>query len=84
MTLNVERGNALHFIQSCKPQQNGFNVRFIRKYRHKVHAAYLFENLMEVRNITESWITIYSEEKPHRSPGRVATRNCQAKAETKL
>ena len=53
------------------PLLNGFN----RTYRHEVLNVYLFENLREVREITENWITIYIEERPHRSLGRIPPRD---------
>jgi len=41
---------------------------------------YLFENLREVSEITENWITIYNEERPHSSLGRISPRDYRAQA----
>jgi len=71
----------LKFIQSGKPQQNAFIERFNKTYRHEVLNAYLFENLREVREITESWITIYNGERPHSFLGRISPRDYRAQVE---
>ena len=74
----AEKGIALQFIQSGKPSQNAFIERFNKTYCHKVLNAYLFENLKEVRDISENWITIYNEERPYSSLGRISPRDYRA------
>ena len=44
--------------------------RFNKSYRDKVLNAHLFSMLDQVREITEKWMKIYNEYRPHDALGR--------------
>jgi putative transposase len=64
-------GIEMRFIQPGEPQQNAFVERFNRTYRHEVLDAYVFDSLEQVRLISEGWLRLYNEERPHRALGRL-------------
>ena len=41
--------------------------RFNRTYRGKILTMYVFRKLTEVRELTESWMSEYNDERPHDS-----------------
>jgi len=56
-------------IQKGKPSQNGFVERFNRFYREDVLDANIFEQLKQVRNLTDLWMDDYNKYHPHKNLG---------------
>lgn len=63
------QGIGIQYIQPGKPMQNGFIERFNRTYRQDILDAHLFEEISQVRILTEKWIKDYNQERPHEGLG---------------
>lgn len=63
------RSIELIYIQKGKPSQNGYVERFNRTYREEVLDCYAFESLSQARILTQAWMWIYNNQRPHSSLG---------------
>jgi len=70
----TKKGITIKYIQPGKPMQNGFIERFNKSYRDEVLDAYLFDELSQVRVLSEEFMDDYNNKRPHESLNGVPPR----------
>lgn len=63
------QGIEIQYIQPGRPMQNGYIERFNRTFRQDVLDAHLFEDISQVRILSEEWIKDYNTSRPHEAFG---------------
>lgn len=61
------QGIVLTHIQPGRPMQNAYIERFNGSFRRELLDSYIFETLDEVRLMTQEWMDVYNNERPHDS-----------------
>lgn len=59
----------IQYIQPGKPMQNGYIERFNRSFREDILDSHLFEDLKQVKILSEEWMDDYNNARPHESLG---------------
>jgi putative transposase len=70
----------LQYIQPGKPMQNGYVERFNKSFRQDVLDACLFEDMEQVKDEIETFMTDYNESRPHEALGNKSPNNYVAQA----
>ena len=73
-TWSAMYGIEFKYIQPGKPTQYAYIERFNGTYRRGVLNKYIFEDIHQVRQVTEEWIHDYNNFKPHDALGNLPPR----------
>jgi putative transposase len=65
------RNIELLFIQPGKPSQNGYIERFNKTFREDILDAHLFDDAEHVQQMSNDWIWMYNNDRPHESLGNI-------------
>lgn len=65
----AQKDIVIQYTQPGKPMQNGFIERFNRFFREDILDAYWFEDLQQLRILTDKWRCDYNQNHPHKSLG---------------
>lgn len=63
-------GIEISYIQPGKPVQNAYIERFNRLFREDILDAYIFDNIEQVRVLSDQWMNDYNYKHPHGSLNR--------------
>jgi putative transposase len=72
------------YIQPGKPTQNAYIERFNKTYRESILNAYIFDNLDEVREVTQSFMEDYNTHRPHDALGGLSPRKYRGLVNAKV
>lgn len=73
----------LRYTQPGKPMQNGYIERLNRFYREDVLDAYWFNDLHQLRTLSNTWMEDYNNNHPHESLGNKPPREYKLRSEEK-
>jgi len=66
----ARKGITLNYIEPGELNQNAYIERFNRTYSTEILGAHLFSSIEHAREVTEHWLGVYNEYRPHDSLGK--------------